>query len=82
MTLSELCLRTTDIGKGWQLVEDFSMSNEGCNKQIRLKIQKKTTPEQTNKQKKTAVPSNAAALGHLLFSQCKIRVHLCGDSIF
>lgn len=52
MTLSELCLRTTDIGKGWQLVEDFSMSNEGCNKQIRLKIQKKTTPEQTNKQTK------------------------------
>lgn len=51
MTLSELCLRTTDIGKGWQLVEDFSMSNEGCNKQIRLKIQKKTTPEQTNKKK-------------------------------
>lgn len=44
MTLSELCLRTTDIGKGWQLVEDFSMSNEGCNKQIRLKIQKKKTP--------------------------------------
>lgn len=81
MTLSELCLRTTDIGKGWQLVEDFSISNEGCNKQIRLKIQeKKTLNKQTNK--KTAVPSNAAALGHLLFSQCKIRVHLCGDSIF
>lgn len=50
MTLSELCLRTTDIGKGWQLVEDFSISNEGCNKQIRLKIQeKKTLNKQTNK---------------------------------